>query len=127
MNVVDPSGRLAYFADGPNAVFFAPSIENTVELVVPSVSIYEVFKRILQQRNVHEVLQAVAVMARGRGVDLDMPLALNAAKLSVDFRLPMADSIILAVARAHDAILWTQDNDFENVAGVRYIQRKNKD
>ncbi|MFH1028989.1 MAG: type II toxin-antitoxin system VapC family toxin [Pseudomonadota bacterium] len=127
MNVVDSSGWLEYFADGPNADFFAPSIENTVELVVPSISVYEVFKRIMQQRNEHEALQAVAVMAQGRVVDLDMPLALNAAKLSADLQLPLADSIILAVARAYDASLWTQDIDFENVDGVRYIQRKDAD
>ena len=123
MNVVDSSGWLEYFADGLNADFFSPAIENTAELVVPSISIYEVFKRILQQRNEHEALQAVAIMARGRVVDLDMTLALNAATISADSHLPMADSIILAIARTHDAILWTQDVDFENVDGVRYIQK----
>lgn len=125
MNAVDSSGWLEYFADGPNADFFAPAIENTAELVVPSISIYEVFKRILQQRDEHEALQAIAVMCRGRVVDLDMPLALNAAKISVDLRLPMADSIILAVTQAYDAILWTQDEDFRNITSVRYVQKKN--
>jgi len=127
VNVVDSSGWLEYFADGPNAGFFALSIENIVELVVPSISIYEVFKRILQQRSEHEALQAVAVMVRGRMVDLDIPLALNAAKISVDLHLPMADSIMLAVARAYDAVLWTQDIDFENLDDVQYIQRKDGD
>ncbi|MBI4329858.1 MAG: type II toxin-antitoxin system VapC family toxin [Chloroflexi bacterium] len=127
MNVVDSSGWLEYFADGVNADFFAPAIENTAELVTPAISIYEVFKRILQQRDEREGLQAVAVMTRGRVVDLNVPLALSAAKLSKDLRLPMADSIILATARALDATLWTQDIDFENIGGVRYIQKRNAD
>ena len=80
MNVVDSSGWLEYFADGPNADFFAPAIEATSELVVPAISVYEVFKRILQQRSEGEALQAVAVMLRGRVVDLDVQLALTAAR-----------------------------------------------
>ena len=98
MNVVDSSGWLEYFADGPNADFFAPAIEATSELIVPSISVYEVFKRILQQRSESEALQAIAVMMRGRVVDLDVQLALTAARLSTHLRMPMADSIILATA-----------------------------
>jgi predicted nucleic acid-binding protein len=127
MNVVDSSGWLEYFANSRNADFFTPAIENTVELIVPSISIYEVFKRVLQQRDEHEALQAVAVMAQGHVVNLNTSLALNAARLSVDLQLPMADSIILAIARTYDAILWTQDIDFENIDGVRYIQKKDAD
>ena len=100
MNVVDSSGWLEFFADGPNADFFAPPIANVPELVVPSISLYEAFKRVLQQRGEDAALQAVGVMAQGRVVDLSMPLALNAAKISVDLRLPMADSILLATAQA---------------------------
>ena len=85
MNVVDSSGWLEYFADGPNASFFAPAIENSAALVVPSISLYEVFKRVLQQRGEDAALQAVAAMARGRIVDLDTQLALDAAKLSARF------------------------------------------
>jgi predicted nucleic acid-binding protein len=124
MNVVDSSGWLEFFADGPNADFFAPAIENIPELVVPSLSIYEVFKRVLQQRGEDEALQAVGVMAQGRVVDLNMTLAINAAKLSVDLRLPMADSIILATARAYHATLWTQDGDFQGLEGVQYVARR---
>jgi predicted nucleic acid-binding protein len=123
MNVVDSSGWLEYFAEGPNADFFAPSIERVSELAVPSVSIYEVFKRVLQQRGEEAALKAVAVMAQGHVVDLDLPLALSAAKLSADLKLPMADSIILATARAHDATVWTQDEHFEHIEGVRYIEK----
>jgi len=121
MNVVDSSGWLEYYADGPNADFFAPAIEATSELVVPAISVYEVFKRVLQQRSESEALQAVAPMLRGRVVDLDAGLAMSAARISLQHRLPMADSIILTTARVHDATLWAQDEHFEHIADVRYI------
>jgi toxin FitB len=124
MNIVDSSGWLEYFADGANADFFAPAIENTAELVVPSICIYEVFKRICQQRSEDKALQAVAVMAQGRLVDLDVPLALNAARISIELSLPMADTVILAAARENSAIIWTQDADFARIEGVRYIPKK---
>lgn len=124
MNVVDSSGWLEYFADGPNAAFFAPAIEATRELLVPTLSLYEVFKRVLQQRGEGEALQAVALMQQGQIVELTAPLALAAAKASIEHRLPMADSIMLATARTHGAILWTQDADFERVTGVKYVAKK---
>ncbi|MGD8904659.1 MAG: type II toxin-antitoxin system VapC family toxin [Anaerolineae bacterium] len=123
MNVVDSSGWLEYLADGPNADFFAPAIEATDELVVPTLSLYEVFKKVLQQRGEGHALQAVALMVQGRVVDLDVDLALSAAKVSAELKLPMADSVMLATARAHEAILWTQDADFDGLTGVRYIAR----
>ena len=123
MNVVDSSGWLEYFADGPNADFFATGIETVPELVVPSISIYEVFKRVLQQRGEGDALQAVAVMQQGLVVDLDAFLALQAARVSADSGLPLADSVILATARAHDATLWTQDSDFAGMEGVRYVEK----
>ena len=122
MNVVDSSGWLEYFADDSNADFFAPAVENTAELVVPSISIYEVFKRVLQQRDEEAALQVVALMAQGRVVELDQTLALGAAKISHDLKIPMADSIILATARAYNAVLWTQDVDLAGFANVRYIK-----
>jgi len=120
VNVVDSSAWLEYFADGPNASLFAPAIENTSELVVPTLSLYEVFKRVLQQRNEHDALQAVAVMQQGKVVDLDSVTALSAARISVDHQLPMADAIMLATARLQEATLWTQDCDFEDLEGVEY-------
>jgi len=120
MNIVDSSGWLEYFADGPNATFFAPPIEKDRDLVVPSLSLYEVFRRVLQQCDETEALKAVALMRRGRTVNLDSRLALDAARLSLDHKLPMADSIILATARAFGAELWTQDADFKDLPGVRY-------
>ena len=120
MNVIDSSAWIEYFADGPNAGFFAGPVEDTADLIVPTLCLYEVFKRILQQRGEGEALQAVAAMRQGTVVDLNATLAIEAAKLSHEGKLPMADSIILATSRAHDAILWTQDIDFKGRAGVRY-------
>jgi predicted nucleic acid-binding protein len=123
MNVVDSSGWLEYFADGPTADFFAPAIERTGDLIIPTLSLYEVFKRVLQQKGEGGALQAIAVMRQGHVVDLDASLALNAAKTSVELSLPMADSIMLATARQYGATLWTQDADFEHIEGVRYIRK----
>ena len=104
MNVVDSSGWLEYFADGPNADKFAPAIQRTRALVVPTLSIYEVFKRVLQQRSETEALRAVALMQQGQVVDLNTTTALIAAKLSVELRLPMADSIMLIWLPKHPHI-----------------------
>jgi toxin FitB len=124
VNVVDSSGWLEYVAGGPNAGFFAKAIENTRELVVPTLSVYEVFKRILQQRGEGDALQVVAVMQQGAVVDLTSSLALRAARLSIDLGLPLADSVMLATARACDATFWTQDADFKDIDDVRYVARK---
>ncbi|HEU5098526.1 MAG TPA: type II toxin-antitoxin system VapC family toxin [Roseiflexaceae bacterium] len=124
MNIVDSSGWLEFFADGPNATFFAPIITDLEHLIVPEISVYEVFKRVLQQRSEADALQAVAVMAQGQIVELNQNLTLSAAKLSIDLRLPMADSMILATAQLHGATLWTQDADFKDVAGVQYVEKK---
>jgi predicted nucleic acid-binding protein len=126
MNVVDSSGWLEFFADGPNAAFFAPAIQKPTELLVPTVSIYEVFKRILQQKEETDALRAVAAMQQGSVMPLDEALALSAARLSLDAKLPMADSIMLAAARNSGSTLWTQDKDFEGVEGVRYIEASKK-
>lgn len=124
MNVVDSSGWLAYFADEPNADYFATPIENIDNLIVPSISIYEVFKRICQQRNEDDGLQAVAVMMQGEVVELTPTIALNAAKVSIEHKIPMADSIIWATTQAEGAILWTQDVDFKEIEGVNYIEKQ---
>lgn len=120
MNVVDSSGWLEYFADGPNAAFFAGAVEATDELIVPTINLYEVFKRVLQQRGENDALEAAALIMQGEVIPLDATLALSAAKLSADLRLPMADSVILATARAEGAVLWTQDAHFSSLEGVRY-------
>lgn len=124
MNVVDSSGWLEYFADEANADFFAEAIENVEELIVPAINIYEVFKRVYQQRGEGDALQAVALMEQGQLVEVDASLALKAAKISLDLGIPMADSLILAAARQHEATLWTQDVDFKGMAGIQYIEKK---
>lgn len=124
MNVVDSSAWLEYFASGPNAGFFAKAIEDTQQLIVPTLSLFEVFKRVLEQRGEGDALQAVAVMRQGMVVDLDGAIVLRGAKLSLEYRLPMADSVMLATAPSYDATVWTQDADFENVLGVQYRARR---
>jgi len=123
VNVVDSSGWLEYFAGGPNAGFFADVLSKTDELVVPTVSIYEVFTWVARERDESKAVMAVALMQQGIVVDLSVHLSLEAARTSASLGLPMADSIILATARSADATLWTQDIDFAKVDGVRYVQR----
>lgn len=124
MNLVDSSAWLEYFADGPNAGFFAPAIERTQDLLVPTICLLEVFKRVLQQRGESEALSVAAQMQQGRVVELDASVALDAARLSLDLKLPLADSIILTSARAYRATLWTQDSDFARLRGVKYIPKR---
>lgn len=124
MNIVDSSGWLEYFADGENASFFAPIIEDTENLIVPAIIIYEVFKRILILHGIDVAELRIADLLKGQQVDFSVPLALSAAQLSVEFKLPMADSLILATARAHDAIFWTQDVHFGDIPGIQYVAKK---
>ena len=123
MNVVDSSAWLEYFADGPNAGHFARAIEDPDALLVPSITLLEVFKRIAQQRDDLTALQYVAVMRQSTVVDLDASLALRAAALGLRNKLPLADSVVYATAQAADAIVWTQDADFENLPGVKYWRK----
>jgi predicted nucleic acid-binding protein len=123
MNLVDSSGWLEYLADSGNAEFFAPIVEDTENLIVSTVNLYEVFKRVLRQRGQDVALQAISLMQQGRIIDVTADLALTAARLSAELKLPMADSLILATARAHDAILWTQDSDFQGLDDVRFVKR----
>ncbi len=123
MNLVDSCGWLEYYADGPNADFYAPGIEDTENLIVPVICIYEVFRKILQQRGEALALQAVALMHQGFVADLSSPLALAAAKIGAELKLPLADSIILATARAHNATVWTQDAHFKDIEGTRYVKK----
>ncbi len=124
MNVVDSSAWLEYFADGPNAASFARPIETTRSLLVPSLSLFEVFKRVSQQRSEDAALRAIAVMEQGTVVDLDRATALEAARLSLEHHIAMADSIMLATAQRHGATLWTQDSDFDGLPGTRYFAKR---
>ncbi len=119
MNVVDSSGWIEYLVGGPNAGFFSAPIEEEDTLLVPTLSLFEVYRHLLRHLGRNEALSFVAAMRRGTVVQLDDHLALDAAELSVSARLAMADSIMLATARAHGATLWTQDRDFDGMEGVR--------
>jgi predicted nucleic acid-binding protein len=124
VNLVDSSAWLEYLADGPNAGFFAPAIEKASELIVPTIVVFEVFKRVLQQRSARAALETVAVLREGRFVELTDSLATVAATVSHREKLPMADSIIITTARSENAVIWTQDADFERLPGVRFRAKK---
>jgi len=123
MNLVDSSGWLEYFADGSNAEFFAAAIEETENLIVSTINIYEVYKRILQQRGEDVALQGVALMHQAGVVEVTSPIAMDAVKLSAELKLPMADSLILATARTFGATLWTQDADFQGIPDVKFTKK----
>lgn len=123
MNIVDSSGWLAYFADEPNAEHFLAPLNDSASLVVPTVTIYEVFKVILRESGENDALQAVIAMQKGAVVVLSSSLAIATSRLSLEYNLPMADSIILATAREFNATLWTQDADFRNISNVKYFPK----
>ncbi|MFM8355006.1 MAG: type II toxin-antitoxin system VapC family toxin [Gammaproteobacteria bacterium] len=123
MNVVDSSAWLEYFAEGANADCFAKVIETPEELLVPTITLLEVFKRIAQQRDESTALQYVAVMQQSKVIELDAALALRAAALGIRHKLPLADSIVYASAQAANATVWTQDADFEGLHDVRYFAK----
>ncbi len=125
-NVVDSSAWLAYFADEPTAGDFAPAIEATARLVVPAICVLEVFKVVARQRDEGAALQAVALMQQGRVVDLDAALALSAARVGLGRRLPLADGIVYATARAVDGVVWTQDEDFAALPNVEYRPKQRR-
>lgn len=124
MNLVDSSGWLEYFAEGRNARFFAPPIEKTRELVVPTLCVLEVFKKVLRERDENAALEAIALMQQGTIADLTVPIAANAAKLGHELKLPLADSVVYATSRHYRAVLWTQDSDFKGLAGVKFVAKK---
>jgi len=124
MNIVDSSGWLEYFAAGDNAEFFAPAVRDTERLLVPVITLYEVFKRIHIQKGLAAAEYSVMDMHKGKIIDLDTSLAISAALLSTQLKLPMADSLILATARAANATLWTQDAHFAGLEGVEFIEKK---
>jgi len=126
MNVVDSSGWVEYFTNGRNAEFFIRPIQDVENLLVPSICIYEVFKRLLMDMGEENALQAVGIMSYGGEVGLDRKIAIDAAQISLELKLAMADSIILATARTHSASLWTQDAHFKDIKGVKYIEKKGK-
>jgi len=124
MNVVDSSGWVEYFANGVNAKFFTPPVQDLENLLVPSICLYEVFKRLTLDLGEENALQAVGIMSYGRVIELDRKIALDAARISLELKLAMADSIILATARDYDATLWTQDAHFKGMEGAKFFEKK---
>ncbi len=120
MNLVDTSGWIEYFVDGPNATFFSAPIEAVDELVVPTVCLFEAFEKISLVAGQSQALQAIAQMQQARVIDLTADIALKASLLSVQHRLPMADSLIYATARTVAATVWTQDEHFRGLPQVNF-------
>lgn len=124
MNVVDSSAWLSYFAGERNARLFSSAVETLEELLVPSITITEVFKNILRQRDEESALMAIAHMKQGTVISLDSELALDAGSYGILYKLPLADSIIFATAQKHQATIWTQDSDFKRLPNVKYFGAK---
>lgn len=120
MNLVDTSGWIEYFFSGPNVSYFSKPIEQTDSLLIPVICLYEVFKKINIVADETRALRAIAQMKQGNIADLTENIALDASLISIRHKLPMADSMIYATARAHEALIWTQDEDFKNLPGVNY-------
>ncbi len=123
MNVVDSSGWVEYFIKGENGPIFLPVIQDTQNLIVPTICIYEVFKRMIVLAGAELAFQVAGVMSEGQEAALDSTIAIEAANISVEAKLSMADSIILATARSYQATLWTQDAHFKDLPEVRYIEK----
>ncbi len=124
MNVIDSSGWLEYFVDGPNASIFQSALQDTTHLIVPTVCMYEVFKRLLSFVAVEKAAQFVEIMRQGRTISFDESLALQAALISRQYQLALADAIIYTTALTHSAQLWTQDAHFKGLANVQFIEKK---
>lgn len=123
MNVVDTSGWLEYFEGGQNARKFFVPIKKTKELIVPTICIYEISKIILRESDENHLLQALAAIQKAKIVDLTPSLSTAAAKVSLKYKLPMADSIIYTTAKQFNATVWTQDIDFKDLPNVNYIPK----
>jgi predicted nucleic acid-binding protein len=119
--VIDSSGWLQFFGAGTHAEEFAARLRQPANVVTPTLALYEVYKWIKRERSEEEATAAVATMQKTRVIDLTEEIALTAADLSLAHRLAMADAVMLATARLHDAELITTDADFEGIEGVHYL------
>jgi predicted nucleic acid-binding protein len=123
MNLVDSCGWLEYFANDTNAGFFAPALQQPGKLLVPTICIYEVFRKLSQNVGRSAALRAVATMRHGHVVAMDDALAISAAAAGLRHKLPLADSVIVATADAYKAVIWTQDAHFASIPCVQYIAK----
>ncbi len=124
MNVVDSSCWLEYFAGSKVGDAVAGAIEDIPSLVIPSITLYEVFKKLLAETNEDQALLAVAHMKQGRVIELDADLAIYSAKIGKDNKLALADSIIYATSSKYDCTLWTQDQHFKGLKNVKYFEKE---
>ncbi|MCB0727808.1 MAG: type II toxin-antitoxin system VapC family toxin [Ignavibacteriae bacterium] len=123
MNLVDSSGWLEYFTDSKNAKYFAPVIENKDELIISVINLYEVYKKVMSAKSEKSANEACSVMMQAKVIDLDASLSLSASNISCKYKIPMADSLIYVTAQFNDAIVWTQDYDFIDLPGVKFIKK----
>ena len=121
MNLVDSSGWLENFVDGKNAGKFAAAIEDTERLIESTLNIYEVYKKVIAERDEDAALEAVAMMQQARVIEVTSSIAMQAAKFSYIFKIPLADSIIYITTIENNAVVWTQDADFKGMEGVEYF------
>jgi predicted nucleic acid-binding protein len=119
VNVVDSSAWLEYLSDSPRAEYFVEPIESIRRLIVPVIVVYELFKKVLRERGEHAALEVYALLSQGQVIDIDSALAVSAAR----YNLPLADSLIYATARRFGATLWTQDEHFSQLPGVRFFPK----
>jgi len=123
MNLVDSSGWLEYLAEGKNAKFFAPAIEKTDQLIVSTINLYEIYKKILSEKDEHTAIQVIGLMQQAKVVEVNSTIAIQAAKFSFEQKIPMTDSLIYITAKQNNAIVWTQDIDFKDLDGVKYFKK----
>ncbi|PWU07585.1 MAG: VapC toxin family PIN domain ribonuclease [Verrucomicrobia bacterium] len=126
MNLVDSSAWLAYLAEEKNAAFFSEAIEAIELLIVPTICLYEVFKVVLREYGEKMALKIAAAMQEGKVIDLTGELALEAAAVSHEEKLPFADSIIYTIAKQNEAVIWTQDDHFAGKPNVQFRPKPKK-
>jgi predicted nucleic acid-binding protein len=122
--LVDSSGWIEYFTGGANANKYGGYLEQTSQVVTPTVVLYEVYKIVKRERTEEEALLAAAQIQKTRLIPLSESLALAAADVSLEFRLAMADSVVYATARTEDAELVTSDGDLRGLPGVTYLPKR---
>ena len=124
MNLIDSSCWLEYFTDSKNAKIYTSVIEDIENVMISTINIYEVFRKVLKERDENTALEIISIMMQCQIIDVTQELSLKAAELSILHKLSMADSIILSTAKLNNATLWTQDSDFKEIQGVKYFKKK---
>ncbi|MDR1095870.1 MAG: type II toxin-antitoxin system VapC family toxin [Spirochaetaceae bacterium] len=123
MNIIDSSFWLEYFAGTDSGNIVSETVEDTNSLIIPAITLYEVFKKLLLETTEDDALFCIAHMKQGNIINLNDELSLFASKLSIEFKLPMADSIIYATNLKYHCVLWTQDRHFSGLNFVHYFEK----